>query len=90
MAQAETMLASFLHATVLNLRRLEDSLSYLLAEKLATAYISAMATREVIDQAFALSPRIGEAARLLLPEPDIHDLRYGYSSGGKNRPGHHD
>jgi serine O-acetyltransferase len=62
-AAAETMLASYLHATVLNHRSLEDSLSYLLAEKLATAYLSAMSTREVIDQAFSADLAIGSAIR---------------------------
>jgi serine O-acetyltransferase len=62
-ARSETMLASYLHATVLNHGSLEDSLSYLLAEKLATAYLSAMSTREVIDEAFAGSLSIREAIR---------------------------
>lgn len=62
-AESETMLASYLHATVLNHPSLEDSLSYLLAEKLATPYLSAMSTREVIDQAFASSQAIGAAMR---------------------------
>ena len=62
-AKSETMLASYLHATVLNHATLEDSLSYLLAEKLATAYLSAMSLREVIDEAFSRSPEIREAIR---------------------------
>ena len=62
-AKSETMLASYLHATVLNHASLEDSLSYLLAEKLATAYLSAMSLREVIDEAFSRSPEIREAIR---------------------------
>jgi serine O-acetyltransferase len=62
-ARSETMLASYLHATVLNHASLEDALSYLLAEKLATAYLSAMSLREVIDEAFAKSPEIRAAIR---------------------------
>jgi serine O-acetyltransferase len=62
-AESDTMLASYLHATVLNHGSLEDSLSYLLAEKLATAYLSTMSTREVIDEAFAGSLAIREAIR---------------------------
>jgi serine O-acetyltransferase len=62
-AESETTLASYMHATVLNHASLEDSLSYLLAEKLATAYLSAMSTREVIDEAFASSSEIREAIR---------------------------
>jgi len=62
-ARSETMLASFLHATVLNHASLEDSLSYLLAEKLATPYLSAMSLREVIDSALESSPEIRAAIR---------------------------
>jgi serine O-acetyltransferase len=62
-AASETALASYLHATVLGHASLEDSLSYLLAEKLATAYLSAMSTREVIDEAFEGSHGLGEAIR---------------------------
>lgn len=62
-AESETMLASYLHATVLNHGSLEDSLSYLLAEKLATPYLSSMSLREVIDKAFIQSPGILKAVR---------------------------
>jgi serine O-acetyltransferase len=62
-AATETALASYLHATMLGHRSLEDSLSYLLAEKLATPHLSAMSTREVLDEAFASSAGIGEAIR---------------------------
>lgn len=63
MAESETMLASYLHAAVLNHRTLEDALSYLLAGKLASPYLSAMSLREVIDEAFSSSPDIQEALR---------------------------
>ncbi len=62
-AASEAMLASFLHATVLNHGSLEDSLSYLLAEKLASAHLSSMSLREVIDEALAASPEIRQAIR---------------------------
>ena len=61
MAASEPMLASYLHATVLNHRVLEDSLSYILAEKLASHYSSAMSLREVIDEAFSASSDIRES-----------------------------
>ena len=62
-AASAAMLASYLHAAVLNHRRLEDALSYLLAGKLESAYLSAMSLREVIDAAFRSSPGIQEAIR---------------------------
>jgi serine O-acetyltransferase len=61
MAEAEPMLASYLHATVLKHRTLEDSLSYLLAGRLSSVYFSAMSFREIIDEAFGASPQIREA-----------------------------
>ena len=63
MAEKEAMLASYLHATVLKHSCLEDSLSYLLAGKLESGYFSAMALREVIDEAFSASAEIRESVR---------------------------
>lgn len=63
MAESEPMLASYLHATVLNHRTIEDALSYLLACKLETPYLSAMSLREVVNQAFSASAEIREAIR---------------------------
>jgi serine O-acetyltransferase len=62
-AMREPMLASFLHATILNHDRLEDALSFRLAEKLESANLHAMQLREVIDQALSRSPAIGAAVR---------------------------
>lgn len=62
-AVREPMLASFLHATILNHNRLEDALSYLLAQKLASADIPAMSVREMVDEALAAEPSIGAAVR---------------------------
>lgn len=61
MAASEPMLASYLHAAVINHRSLEAALSYLLAERLATPYLAAMSLREVMDEAFYTSPDIREA-----------------------------
>ena len=61
MAESEAMLASYLHATVLNHQTIEDALSYLLAGKLESPHLSAMSLREVINQAFRSSADIREA-----------------------------
>ncbi|HJV36313.1 serine O-acetyltransferase [Geomonas sp.] len=63
MMESEAMLASYLYQTVLNHDSLEASLSFLLAAKLATPYLLAMSLRDVIAQAFAADPGIGEAIR---------------------------
>jgi serine O-acetyltransferase len=63
MAQSEAMLASYLYAAVLNHRTLEEALSYLLAGKLASQYISAMSLRDLIAQALQWSPEIRQAVR---------------------------
>jgi serine O-acetyltransferase len=62
-AEREPILASFLHATILNHDRLEDALSYHLAGKLEGPSLSSMALREVMDAALASDPEIGEALR---------------------------
>ena len=62
-AESENMLASYLHATVLNHKSLEHSLSFLLAGKLSSPHLSAMSLRDVIDEAFHADPGIGEAVR---------------------------
>src|SRR5262245_37013927 len=61
-AESEPILASYLHATVLNHRRLEDALSFHLASKLSTANLPAMAVRECMNEAFE-SKEIQEAIR---------------------------
>jgi serine O-acetyltransferase len=63
MAESEPMMASYLHATVLNHASLEDALSFVLAGKLASPHLLAMSFREVIDTALAAAPDIGEAIR---------------------------
>ena len=59
----EPMLASFLHAIVLKHSRLEDALSFHLADKLASSTLPSMLIREVIDEALAEDPKIGKAVR---------------------------
>ncbi|WP_425333931.1 serine O-acetyltransferase, partial [Klebsiella pneumoniae] len=56
------MLASFYHATIIKHDSLKAALSYILANRLNTASMPAMAVREVIEEAFAADPSISEAA----------------------------
>jgi len=63
MAAAEPALASFVHATILNHERLEEALTYHLAQKLGNDDVGAMQVRQVFDQAFTDAPVIGEEVR---------------------------
>lgn len=63
LAEDEPILASYLHATVINHRQLDDSLSYLLAGKLSSPDLPAISLREIISQAFSESPEVKEAIR---------------------------
>lgn len=63
MAQSEPLLASFLHATILNHERFEQSLSFHLAQKLGSMEVSAMLIRQAFDGAFEADPEIGAAIR---------------------------
>lgn len=62
-AEREPMLASFLHATILNHANLESAISFHLAGKLETTTLPSMLIREVIDEAFRSDPQIGAALR---------------------------
>ncbi|MBX2807308.1 MAG: serine O-acetyltransferase [Cellvibrionaceae bacterium] len=62
-AEQEPVLASFLHATILNHNTLEDALSFHLANKLGSPTASALLIREMIESALKESPDIGIAAR---------------------------
>jgi len=62
-AQHEPMLASFLHATILNHDSLESALSFHLAHKLDSTTLPALLIREVIEEALASDPAIGKAIR---------------------------
>jgi len=62
-AAREPVLASFLHATILHHSRLESALSFHLAHKLDSATVSALLLREVIEEALAADPGIGQAIR---------------------------
>lgn len=58
---AEPMLASFLHATVLNHDRIEDAISFHLAGKLGAGSLSPMQLREVMDDAMRSDQGISRA-----------------------------
>lgn len=62
-ANEEPILASFLHATILNHSRLELALSFHLASQLESPTASSLLLREVILQAFDSDPTIGAAIR---------------------------
>ena len=62
-AEREPMLASFLYSVVLNHRRLEDALSYILASKLGSTTLPDVTLRDLIDDAFVSDPSIGIAIR---------------------------
>ena len=59
----EPVLASFLHATILNHRDMASALSYHLASKLGNDIIPALQLREVFDEAFQADSTIIESAR---------------------------
>lgn len=52
LADCEPMLASFFHATLLKHENLGSALSYMLANKLATPIMPAIAVREVVEEAY--------------------------------------
>ncbi len=62
LSDQEPMLASFYHATIINHTSLENALSYILANKLRTASMPAMAVREVIEEALNAEPELTIAA----------------------------
>jgi serine O-acetyltransferase len=62
-ANDEPILASFLHATILNHESLEAALSFHLAQKLNSLTAPALLVREVIEEAFNNDPEIGESIR---------------------------
>ncbi len=57
-AKHEPILASYLHAIVLNHKTLEEALAFHLAGKLASPSLQPMLMREVIDEAFCESDKI--------------------------------
>lgn len=63
-AAEEPLLASYLHASILHHERIEDALSYHLAQKLGGGDMSPLQLREVIREAYQAEPEIAvQAAR---------------------------
>lgn len=62
-AKSEPMLAGYLHDTVLKHGSLEGSISYFLAGKLASAYLTTTSLRDVFYEALTTSVEIGAAVR---------------------------
>jgi len=62
-AKSEPMLAGYLHDTVLKHASLEASISYFLAGKLASAYLTTTSLRDVFYEALTTSEEMGEAVR---------------------------
>jgi serine O-acetyltransferase len=62
-AWREPMLASFLHATILNHKTFEDALGFQLASKLESATLPAMSLRDLIQEAFDSERQLGQFAR---------------------------
>ena len=58
LADCEPMLASFYHATLLKHENLGSALSYMLANKLASSIMPAIAIREVVEEAYAAEPQM--------------------------------
>ena len=62
LSEQEPMLASVYHATIIKHESLAAALSYILANKLNTVSMPAMAVREVVEEAFNAEHSITEAA----------------------------
>jgi hypothetical protein len=63
LAHEEPILASLVHASVLNQSRFEDALNYILAQRLGSEDVPAMLLRQVFDAVVAGDADIGTAAR---------------------------
>jgi serine O-acetyltransferase len=61
-AAEEPLLASYLHASILHHDRIEDALSYHLAQKLGHGDLPALQLREVVREVYAADPSIGTMA----------------------------
>ena len=60
-AADEPVLASFLHATILNHQQLSEAVSFHLAGKLSSETLPAMQLREIMQEAMAVEPGILQA-----------------------------
>ncbi len=62
-AEAEPLLASFLHATILNHSTLENALSFILANKLASSTLLSISLMELISISFSGDTDLGKSTR---------------------------
>ena len=62
-AWREPMLSSFLHATILNHKTLEDALGFQLASKLESVTLPALSLRDLIQEALEAAPELGAFVR---------------------------
>lgn len=62
LVEHEPLLASFFHATIIGHNDLRGALSFLLASKLADEVVSAVALREIIEQAYGADGQLIDAA----------------------------
>jgi serine O-acetyltransferase len=62
-AEEEAGLASFVHDAMIKHKTLEKALSFFLAGKLASRYLTAVSLIEIFDEALAASPEIRKSAR---------------------------
>jgi serine O-acetyltransferase len=62
-SRAEPAIASFVHATVLNHERLEDALTFHLAQKIGNHDVGPMVVREVFQAVLSDAPTIGDDVR---------------------------
>lgn len=62
LANSEPMLASFFHTTILKHDKLSNALSYILANKLASEIMPAIALKEIIEEAYQTAPNLIDSA----------------------------
>ncbi len=62
-AREEPMIAGYLHAAILNYGRLEDALSFHLAQKLGSAAMPSLSMQNLLRTAYTADPEIVAAAR---------------------------
>ena len=90
LADDEPVLTSYLQATVINHESLIDSLSYLLAEKLASSNLPALSLREVIGQVLNASSAIQNAINVdLVASVDRNPASHGLANPFLNHKGFH-
>lgn len=63
-AAEEPLLASYLHASILHHERIEDALSYHLAQKLGHGDLPALQLSEVAREAYAADPLLAQQAEI--------------------------